>query len=284
MALALILAGFCFWSIRRRLPWINAALGLPGRRYRRRVLSRWQGGFAALIVTLLAGALMIFDVTDAGPRRWWSGHALTTDTVSGLLVLLITVLVIDQVVRLRQINSRAHAVAAQAAIMVSQAIRSAQAVSQALAGSGDRDAASDEFRTYMMMLLVSAPVLIDATMSRNFLEQAQALAGQMARALTATARTPGQASYPTARLDDALQRLRTASTPLLQVLDPGTRAVVLGEQSAESPADHEAVYKELPGQTGAQRSHLLKAPPVSIPPARLPPVLGVTRVQGEPGG
>ena len=134
-------------------------------------------------------------------------------------------------VRLRQIKGRAHAVAAQAAIMVSQAIRSAQAVSQALAGSGDRDAAGDEFRTYMMMLLVSAPVLIDATMSRNFLEQAQALAGEMARALTATARTPGQASYPTARLDDALQRLRTASTPLLQVLDPGTRVVVLGDQS-----------------------------------------------------
>ena len=195
------------------------------------MLSRWQGGFAALIVTLLVGALMIFDVTDAALRRWWSGHALTTDTVSGLLVLLITVLVIDQVVRLRQINGRAHAVAAQAAIMVSQAIRSAQAVSQALAGSGDRDAASDEFRTYMMMLLVSAPVLIDATMSRNFLEQAQALAAEMARALTATARTPGQASYPAARLDDALQRLRTASTPLLQVLDPETRVVVLGEQS-----------------------------------------------------
>ena len=195
------------------------------------MLSRWQGGFAALIVTLLVGALMIFDVTDAALRRWWSGHALTTDTVSGLLVLLITVLVIDQVVRLRQINDRAHAVAAQAAIMVSQAIRSAQAVSQALAGSGDRDAASDEFRTYMMMLLVSAPVLIDAAMSRNFLEQAQALAGEMARALTVTAKTPGQASYPAARLDDAVQRLRTALTPLLQVLDPETRVVVLGEQS-----------------------------------------------------
>ena len=115
--------------------------------------------------------------------------------------------------------------------MVSQAIRSAQAVSQALAGSGDRDAASDEFRTYMMMLLVSAPVLIDATMSRNFLEQAQALAAEMARALTATARTPGQANYPAARLDDAVQRLRTALTPLLQVLDPETRVVVLGDQS-----------------------------------------------------
>ncbi len=201
------------------------------------VLSRWLGGFAALAVTVVAGALVILEVTDVGLRRWWAFHALTTDTVAGLLVLLITVLVVDQVVRLRQISGRARAVAAQAAILVNQAIRSAQAVSQALAGSGDRDAAGDEFRTYMIMLLVGAPVLIDAMVSRNFLEQAQSLGGEMARALTATARTtgqartPGQAGYPAARLDDALQRLRTASTPLLQVLDPETRLVVLGDQS-----------------------------------------------------
>ena len=53
---------------------------------------------------------------------------LTTDTVAGLLVLLITVLVADQVIRLRQIKDRVRAVAAQAAILVNQAIRSAQAV------------------------------------------------------------------------------------------------------------------------------------------------------------
>jgi hypothetical protein len=113
-------------------------------RYGRSVLSRWQGGLAALVVTLVTGALVILEVTDSGLRRWWAFHTLTTDTVAGLLVLLITVLVVDQVVRLRQINSRARAVAAQAAIMVNQAIRSSQAVSQALAGSGERDAAGDE--------------------------------------------------------------------------------------------------------------------------------------------
>jgi hypothetical protein len=78
------------------------------------VLSRWQGGLAALVVTLVTGALVILEVTDSGLRRWWAFHTLTTDTVAGLLVLLITVLVMDQVVRLRQINSRARAVAAQA--------------------------------------------------------------------------------------------------------------------------------------------------------------------------
>jgi hypothetical protein len=88
------------------------------------VLSRWQGGLGALIVTLVACALVILDLTDEGLRRWWAEHALTTGTVSGLLVLLITVLVADQVVRLRQINERARAVAAQAAIVTGQAIRS----------------------------------------------------------------------------------------------------------------------------------------------------------------
>jgi uncharacterized membrane protein YcjF (UPF0283 family) len=111
------------------------------------VLSRGQGGFAAIVVTLAAVTLIILDLTDDALRRWWSGHALTTDMVSGLLVLLITVLVIDQVVRLRQINDRAQAVAAQAAIVVNQAIRTSQAVSAAVGGPGDRDAASDEFRS-----------------------------------------------------------------------------------------------------------------------------------------
>ena len=197
------------------------------------MLSRWVGGLAALVVTLIACALVILDLNDGGLRRWNDVHALTTDTVAGLLVLLITVLVADQVIRLSQINARARAVAAQAAIVVSQAIRSSQAVSGALAGSGDRDVAGDEFRTYMMMLLVAAPVLIDAKVSRNFLEQAQALGGEMARALAAKARKPGQASYPTAGLDDAVQRLKTASTPLLQVLDPEAQLLISGNQPAD---------------------------------------------------
>jgi uncharacterized membrane protein YcjF (UPF0283 family) len=85
------------------------------------VLSRWRGGFAALIVTLLTGVLVVLDITDGAMRRWWAGHALTTSTVSGLLVLAITLLVIDQVVRLRQLNDRARAIAAQAAIIMTQA-------------------------------------------------------------------------------------------------------------------------------------------------------------------
>ena len=166
------------------------------------MLSRWVGGIAALIATLLIAALVIVEITDAAVRRWWSGHALTTDTISGLLVLLITVLVVDQVVRLRQINSRARAVAAQAAIIMTQAGRALGSVSQAVAqgaDDSDRDAASGEVRTYMMMLLVGAPVLIDAQVSRNFLEQAQVVGGLMAVSLGMTAKSSGPAASKDAR-------------------------------------------------------------------------------------
>ncbi len=196
------------------------------------MLSRWQGGLAAAVVSVVAGVLVVLDVNDAGLRRWWEGHALTTDTVSGLLVLLITFLVVDQVVRLRQIKDRARAVGVQAAILVTQASRTSQAVSQALTGSGDHDATSDEFRTYIMMLLAAAPVLIDAQASRYFLEQAQHLAGEMARAVTVIAKTPGQEKSWTTRLDDAVRRLKAASDPLLADLDPEMRAAVTGTDPA----------------------------------------------------
>ena len=196
------------------------------------MLSRWLGGLAAAVVSVVAGVLVVLDVNDAGLRRWWEGHALTTNTVSGLLVLLITFLVVDQVVLIRQIKDRARAVGVQAAILVTQASRTSQAVSQALTGSGDHDAASDEFRTYIMMLLAAAPVLINAQASRYFLEQAQHLAGEMARAVTVISKTPGQEKSWTTRLDEAVRRLRAASDPLLADLDPEMRAAVSGTDPA----------------------------------------------------
>ena len=199
------------------------------------MLSRWLGGIAALVATMLTGVLVILDINDAAMRRWWAGHALTTDTVSGLLVLLITLLVVDQVVRLRQLNARARAVAAQSAIIMTQAGRTLSAVNQATAKGAhdsDRDAASSEVRTYMMMLLVGAPVLIDAQVSRNFLEQAQIVGGLMAVSLGVTAKSSGGPASKDARLDGAVKKLRTASKPLLQVLDPETQAAVRGDESA----------------------------------------------------
>ncbi len=198
------------------------------------MLSRWQGGIAALIVTLLTCALVIGDVTDGAMRRWWTGYSLITDTVSGLLVLLITLLVVDQVVRLRQINDRARAVAAQTAIIMAQAVRTSRSVTKGTAegaDEGDRDAAADELRTYMMMLMIGTPVLIDEKVSRNFLEQAQSVAGLMALAQGAPA-SPAAAGPAGARLDGAVQQLRAASAPLLAVLDPETRAAIRGDGPA----------------------------------------------------
>ena len=146
-------------------------------------------------------------------------------------MLLVTVLIVDQVVSRRQFKDRSLAVAAQTAIMLGQATRSSKAVSAALDGSGDRGTASDEVRTYMIMLLVGAPVLIDARVSRNFLEQAQHLAGEMAHALTTMAKTPDNNVRSSARLGDAIGRLRAASAPLLQLLSPEERAAAGGDES-----------------------------------------------------
>ena len=123
----------------------------------------WPAAVLAMLITL---ALVAGELTHARQRRWWAARPLTTDTVAGLLVLLITVLVVNQLLTGRQARQRGHAVAAQAA-------SSAGAVSSAISGPGDRGAASDGFRTYMMMLLTAAPVLIDDPAARHFLEQAQ---------------------------------------------------------------------------------------------------------------
>ena len=93
------------------------------------MLKRWPGAFAAALVALATLGLVILDLTDSGFRRWWSERALTTGTVGGLLVLSVTVLIVDQVLNLRQRSDKSQATAAQAAIVMSQAIRSAKAVS-----------------------------------------------------------------------------------------------------------------------------------------------------------
>jgi len=177
---------------------------------------------------LVTVALIVGEITNAAQRSWWGSHSLTTDTVSGLLVLLITVLVVNQLLNLRQDRQRSHAVAAQAAIVVAQAARSAKAVSSVIDGSGDRDAASDGFRTYMMMLLISAPVLIDDPVARRFLEQAQYLGGVMAHTLALIDRSTGGAATPGGRLDDAMQQLQSSAAPLLQLLSPGVRDSIQG--------------------------------------------------------
>ena len=128
------------------------------------------------------------DLSDPSLRRWSQDRDFTTSVVAGILVLLITTLVVDRVINDRQLKARSYAIAAQSAIIMSQASRAAKAMSAALDGTGERDAASDEVRTYLTMLLTAAPVLIDAAVSRHFLERAQKLGGELARTLATSAK------------------------------------------------------------------------------------------------
>jgi hypothetical protein len=184
---------------------------------------RLIGWLAAVLATLITLTLVVGEITNAGQRRWWAAHPLTTDTVAGLLVLLVTVLVVNQLLTRRQAGQRRHAVAAQAAIVAAQAARATKAVSSVIDGSGDRGAASDGFRTYMLILLTGAPVLIDDPVARHFLEQAQYLGAVMARTLAVTDKSPAGAAMPSDGLDEAMQQLQSAAAPLLRLISPRTR-------------------------------------------------------------
>jgi hypothetical protein len=195
------------------------------------MLRRWQGWFPALAVTLASAGLVILDLTDASLRRWSQDRDFATSVVAGVLVLLVTTLVVDRVVRVRQLRDRSYAIAAQSAIIMSQAARAAKAVSTALDGTGERDAASDELRTYLTMLLTAAPILIDAAVSRNFLESAQKLAGELARRLATSAAGADGAPTSSAGLDEAIDQLRAASAPLLKILNLDELAAVTADGS-----------------------------------------------------
>jgi hypothetical protein len=107
-------------------------------------------------------------------------------------------------------------------------------MSVAVDRAGDRDAASDELRTYLTMLLTAAPVLIDAAISRNFLEHAQKLAGELARTHVTTATRAQGSAISRAGLDEAVDQLRVASTPLLKILNLDQLAAVTADGSAGS--------------------------------------------------
>ena len=155
-------------------------------------------------------------------------HSFTTDTISGLVVLLITVLVVDQVIQFRQNKNRSVATAAQGAILMAQADRSSRAVSAVFDGSGNKDAASNEVRTFMALVLIAAPVLMDPQVARRFLEQSQRLSAELARALHAIGQDPSATTAARDRVDAAVDGLRNASHPVIQTLNPQQRAAAAG--------------------------------------------------------
>jgi hypothetical protein len=190
------------------------------------VLPRWQGGVATAFVTTLAVVFVVLDITDRSVRRFWATHALSTDTIAGLLVLALTVLVVDQVVSRRQVADRSRAVAANAGIVLAQASRSVQAVTAARDHDEDRKNAADELRSYLQILMVGAPVFIEDPLSRRFLEQAQGLGGELARVLSPSGFTASTLHSSARGLEQAVADLRAAASPLLAVLTTDERAAV----------------------------------------------------------
>lgn len=190
----------------------------------------WSGALAVLVIAV---ALVVLDTTVRLVHVYWSRHSFTSSVVSGLLVLMLTVLIVDRVVHIREIGNQSRAMGAQAAFIVTQAGRTADAINRASSSPDDLDAASGELRTYMLMLLTSAPVLIDAKVSRAFLETADRFGMQLARALRATGSDQGHARK--SGLDDGAKQLREAAGPLLNALNPDERAAVSSVES-DSPS------------------------------------------------
>lgn len=187
------------------------------------MLRRWPW-LSALVVLVITAALVILDISDASVQRYWSRHSFTSAVLAGLLVLLLTVLIVDRAIRIRQLRNQSRAIAAQAAVIVAQAAQAADAIARSSPSAAEREEASDELRAYAQMLLVSAPVLIDAKAPRAFLETGQRVAAQLFRALR-DADNEG-AEHTKAGAADALEQLRGAAAPLLQVLNREQRAAV----------------------------------------------------------
>jgi hypothetical protein len=170
-------------------------------------------------------ALIALDILDDSFNLWFDRHSFTTDAVSTLLGLAVAALVVDRISDRRRLKDRAQVMAAQGAMIAAQGLRTHQAVTGVVDGSGDREAAEDELRTYMAMMLTGAPVLMDAPQTREFLETSQHLAAELARALVVT-RDRNQPDDLGQRLDDAAGQVRSTVQPLLQTLNLDQQSTV----------------------------------------------------------
>jgi hypothetical protein len=172
----------------------------------------------AAAVTIVVLALIVLDVIDHSFNTWFGRHSLLTNLVSTLLGLAVAALVIDQISARRRLRDRAQVMAAQGAMIAAQALRATQAVTSALDGSGERDAAAGELRAFMTMMLTGAPALMDAPQTRQFLETSQHLGAELARALGVT-RSGERPDDIDQRLNDAAAEVRATVQPLLERLD-----------------------------------------------------------------
>jgi hypothetical protein len=190
------------------------------------VVHRGPAWIAIAFVNALVLALVLLELLDRGVRRFWSDHALTADTVAGVLVVAITVVVVDQVIRYRQIQGQSRAIGAHAAIMLSQARGAVDATLAVRDGHGDRAAAGDAVRTYLLVLLVGAPVLIQEPRARRFLERGQVLAAELGAILAPANVGALPSSAFAGGLEQAIKQLQEAAAPLLAALSAEERSAV----------------------------------------------------------
>jgi hypothetical protein len=172
---------------------------------------------------------------------WWIDHPFTTAVVTGLLVLLVTVLIADRVIERRRLKERSRGIAAQAALVYAQAARACEAVRPLLESDSvaDEDAegeATEQVRTYALIVMIAVPTLIDASSTRTFLETAQGLGTELGAALTRHRRGESGAQLAD-RIDAGLSTLREVARPLADLLDPRLRAAVEGQDVASDAAD-----------------------------------------------
>ena len=190
------------------------------------MVHRGQAWIAVAVVSAVVLTLILLELANGGVRRFWSEHSLTTDTVAGVLVVAITVVMVDQVIRHRQARDQSRAVGAHAAIMVSQAKRAVEATVALRDKAGDRATASDAVRTYLLVLLVGAPVLMQDPVARRFLEQAQVLAAELGRILSPAEVGSLPSILFAGGLDQAIEQLRDAASPLMTALSAEERRAV----------------------------------------------------------
>jgi hypothetical protein len=110
----------------------------------------------AAVVMVVVLALMALDILDDSFNTWFDQHSFTTDAASTLLGLAVAALVVDRITDRRRLRDRAQVMAAQGTMIAAQGLRTNQAVARALDGNGDREAAEDELRTYLTMMLNGA--------------------------------------------------------------------------------------------------------------------------------
>ena len=72
------------------------------------MLRQWLAWSWALIVMAITGVLVVLDISDRTVHRFWSQHSFSSSVLSGLLVLLLTVLVVDRVNRRRQLRNQSR--------------------------------------------------------------------------------------------------------------------------------------------------------------------------------